>query len=285
MRILLQPASGKEAIRHYKDTMAIGIFLNSLKDKISQKHFKKLKLLGEKYIKVWGIVPTLYRKVWLDLKEGDLAIFYAKKRFYYITQVYLKARYKNLAIDLWGLDKNDRTWEYICFVKKGKQINLPYKPEILGYDENHIIRGALLLDENKSKIFKEYIEKQEQGATYFEKTTGEIEEEIIKLSRNLENKPIRERIRSAKVLERNPKFAHLVKEKAKYICEICGQKPFIKKNGKPYAEAHHIYTLSKSRIDSPKYIICVCPTCHRVLEYGNDQSLIERKGLKLNEEN
>lgn len=285
MRILLQPASGKEAMRHYKDTMARGIFLNSLKNKISPKHFEKLKLLGERYIKVWGIVPTLYRKIWLDLNEGDLALFYAKKRFYYITQVYLKARYKNLAIDLWGLDKNDRTWEYVCFVKKGKQIKLPYKPEILGYKENHIIQGALLLDEYKSKIFKEYIEKHEPGTTDFEKTAVEIEEEIIKLSRNLEDKPVKERIRIAKVLERNPKFAHLVKEKAKYICEICGQKPFIKKNGNPYAEAHHIYTLSKSRIDSPKYMICVCPTCHRVLEYGNDQSLIERKRLKINKEN
>ncbi|MBA7490733.1 hypothetical protein ES702_01276 [subsurface metagenome] len=288
MRILLQPASGKEARKHFKDTIDKGVLFNYLKDKISTEHFKKLKLMGEEYIKVWGIVPTpdnQPRNQWSDLKEGDLALFYAKKRFYYITKVYLKAHYKDLAIDLWGFDKDDRTWEYIYFVEKGKKINLPYKPQILGYKKNHIIQGAHLLDEYKSNIFKEYIEKHEPGATDFERTTAEIEEEIIKLSRNLEDKPVKGRISSAKVLAGNQKFAHLVKERAKYICEICGQKPFIQKNGNPYAEAHHILELSKSRIESPKYMICLCPTCHRVIHHGNDQSLIERKRLKINEEN
>ena len=108
----------------------------------------------------------------------------------------------------------------------------------------------------------------------------DAEQEIKRISEEIINKPVQERIRIAKRLSRKPKFARLTKEKAKYICEICGNKPFIQENGMLFAEAHHILELSKSRVDDPGYMICVCPTCHKVIHYGNEQALNDRKKLK-----
>jgi hypothetical protein len=56
--------------------------------------------------------------------------------------------------------------------------------------------------------------------------------------------------------------------------------PFIKRSEIPFAEAHHIFELAVTRIDHPSQMMCVCPTCHRVIHYGNDESLKHRESLK-----
>ncbi len=38
--------------------------------------------------------------------------------------------------------------------------------------------------------------------------------------------------------------------------------------------------LGKTGLDVPGNIICVCPTCHRVIYYGSEKELDERKELK-----
>lgn len=111
-------------------------------------------------------------------------------------------------------------------------------------------------------------------------TPEEVKKEIERLTEILKNKPVRERIKNAKSLVRNPRIARLVKERASYICEICGTPPFNKKSGIPYAEAHHIYELAITRLDRPDQMLCICPNCHRVIHYGNDESLKQRESLK-----
>jgi len=107
-----------------------------------------------------------------------------------------------------------------------------------------------------------------------------LKEELKKIEDEYKNKPPEERVKIGKILCRNPKIAYLIKERAKYNCEICGCFPFKQKNGNWYAEAHYILELSKSKIDLPSNMICVCPTCHRVIHYGTDEELEKRKKLK-----
>lgn len=154
----------------------------------------------------------------------------------------------------------------------------------------------MLLDESQSDLIKNYIENNEKeiikdikpnkkDLVYITKqainikTPDEAIKEIEKITRDSENNVVEEKIRIAKALVRNSKFSRLVKERASYVCEICGEKPFIQKNGIPYAEAHHINELSKTRIDSPTEMICVCPICHRVIHFGNQESLDTRKKM------
>lgn len=74
---------------------------------------------------------------------------------------------------------------------------------------------------------------------------------------------------------RNPKIARLVKESKGYICELCGRKPFIQKNGKLYAEADHIRPLggASKGLDTPANIRCLCAQCHAVVTHGSDDEI------------
>ena len=305
MKVLLQPSSGKEATKHFDDTIDSGVLLTSLKGRIDDESYNKLEQLNQKNVKVWGFVPsekTGSRSEWENLREDDLVLFYAKKKFFYIAKVLLKIRNRKLAEEWWTTDEKGRTWEFIYFIKEGKQIEVPYDPEILKkidgekYNPNHVVQGANLLNiENSANMFN-YIERyevdlvdeetlsptKEEEKKIFQFSLGiHTQEEAIRkigeITKQVENKPVKERIRIAKSLVRNPKFARLVKEKNLFICEICGQKPFTQKNGLFYAEAHHKFELAKTRIDSPEDMICLCPTCHRVLHFGNDESLKNRK--------
>ena len=300
MRILLQPAAGKNPRKHFEDTISNGVLVNLFKGRVSEQDYKKLEDLNERYIEVWGMVPTLQRKTrkaWVDLESGDTVLFYANKSFGYRATAYFKIHNPSLAEELWGFDDKGRTWEYMYFIKDGTQIELPYEPSVIGYDQNHVVQGAILLDVIQTAKMSQYIEKSIGESMNEDKveptakeekdftktirtkeiiTPEEADAEIERLSEDFKDEPVKERIKKSKILARNPKFARLVKERASYICEICGQEPFIQKNSLPYAEAHHKYELAKNRVDNPKNMICVCPLCHKIIHYGNDESFFKR---------
>ena len=75
---------------------------------------------------------------------------------------------------------------------------------------------------------------------------------------------------------------------ANYICEASpSHKTFMNKNGIQYMEGHHLVPCTATNasnfwnkfgvnIDCIENIICLCPTCHRLLHYGNSD---ERRDL------
>lgn len=76
---------------------------------------------------------------------------------------------------------------------------------------------------------------------------------------------------------RNPKIARLIKERSKYICEICGRRPFMQSNGRLYAEADHIRPLGGSTrgLDTPENMRCLCAQCHAIVTCGSDEVVKE----------
>jgi 5-methylcytosine-specific restriction enzyme A len=61
-------------------------------------------------------------------------------------------------------------------------------------------------------------------------------------------------------------------------CEACkSEAPFLKKDGSPYLEPHHIKLISDGGPDHPAFVGAVCPTCHRRIHHGTD-------GAKINSE-
>lgn len=307
MKILLQPCSGKEAMDHFEDTINNSVSMGLLQSYLEPEEISKLQELGTGQVNVWGFTPKKgesTRKEWRALEKNDLVLFYANKRFFHVAKVHSKVHNPELAKKLWGDDSKGYTWEYIYFVKDARGIELPYNPTILRkkdgnpYAENHVVQGATILDETNSEVMYNYI-KEKEGEIVDEdhiepsheetkeflreikepRTPSEAQQEIERVSEQLNDKPTDEKIRKTKVLMRNPKFARLTKQQANYVCEICGQRPFLKKDGEPYAEAHHKYELAKNRIDDPKYMICVCPTCHKVIHFGSNKALEERKNM------
>jgi|GEM_PF-2268102 len=143
--------------------------------------------------------------------------------------------------------------------------------------------GGVSSEEILKKEVDDFIEPSEKEEIKYSqeislpKTPEEAEIELERISKRISAEPVQEKVKMAKFLSRNPLYSKLVKQRVSYICEICGEKPFIQKNGQPYAEAHHKGELAKTRIDNPEVMICVCPTCHRVIHYGSDAELLKRQ--------
>lgn len=71
------------------------------------------------------------------------------------------------------------------------------------------------------------------------------------------------------IYRRSRRIADYVLRRSGGICESCGEKaPFIKKNGAPYLEPHHVQRLSDGGLDHPCHIGAICPTCHREIHHG-----------------
>ncbi len=100
---------------------------------------------------------------------------------------------------------------------------------------------------------------------------------IIVLMKEASASPPEVRTRLIREIVRNRNFATYIKQRASYICQICGRKPFIQKNGQPYAEADHINPLGGAYkgIDGPNNMRCLCAQCHSVVTHGSDEAIAE----------
>lgn len=64
-------------------------------------------------------------------------------------------------------------------------------------------------------------------------------------------------------------------------CEGCMQPaPFLRKDGSPYLEPHHIRRVSDGGPDHPASVISLCPTCHRRVHAGTDGTDYNNQLLK-----
>jgi 5-methylcytosine-specific restriction protein A len=62
-----------------------------------------------------------------------------------------------------------------------------------------------------------------------------------------------------------------VKKRADGVCEGCGKEaPFVTPQGRPYLEAHHVRRVSDGGPDHPRWVIALCPNCHRQIHHGQD---------------
>ena len=69
---------------------------------------------------------------------------------------------------------------------------------------------------------------------------------------------------------RDTKLAREIKWSHGFQCQVCHHPPLKLSDTKLYAEVHHIKPLGSPHEgpDSPENILCVCPNCHVLLDYG-----------------
>lgn len=73
------------------------------------------------------------------------------------------------------------------------------------------------------------------------------------------------------VFERSRTVRAYVFARAKGLCEDCGETaPFFTPSGSPFLEAHHIRRMTDGGPDDPRFMIALCPNCHRRAHYGRD---------------
>jgi len=99
------------------------------------------------------------------------------------------------------------------------------------------------------------------------------DDSIEKLILEAEANPPAIKEKLIKQIPRNRKYSLYIKQKSNFICSVCNRKPFIQKNGQPYAEADHVNPLGLRGDDSPKNMRCLCAQCHAVITYGSDEEV------------
>jgi|BioPla2DNA2_1021312.scaffolds.fasta_scaffold08080_7 5-methylcytosine-specific restriction endonuclease McrA len=79
--------------------------------------------------------------------------------------------------------------------------------------------------------------------------------------------------RHTKYYERSKAIKLYALARANGVCEGCGNPaPFVRQEGTPYLEVHHIRKLADGGPDDPRWVIALCPNCHRRAHYRIDAS-------------
>lgn len=81
------------------------------------------------------------------------------------------------------------------------------------------------------------------------------------------------RVRTAAIYyPRKDEVIAWVRHSAGGRCEVCAEgAPFLKDDGEPYLEVHHVRPLADGGPDQIDNAIAACPTCHRRLHFGADR--------------
>lgn len=80
---------------------------------------------------------------------------------------------------------------------------------------------------------------------------------------------------------RDPNIIAWVLVNAKGHCESCKTPaPFLREDGEPYLEVHHVRPLGEGGPDSVDNAIAVCPGCHRRFHHGADRIKFRRAALR-----
>ena len=76
---------------------------------------------------------------------------------------------------------------------------------------------------------------------------------------------------------RDLKVKAWVLKQANGRCECCGSEaPFIRHDGRPYLEVHHVRQLARGGSDTTSNAVAVCPNCHRELHFSaNTKAVVE----------
>jgi hypothetical protein len=138
-RLIVQPASDKNAWRHYIETIQTPVSLDRMRQYLDASTFNQLGALykdGMAY--VWGLTPGTNNSnfaKWDRIKPGDVALFLRQKVVFASGVVTLKLRNPELASELWGRDPKGRTWEYMYFLDGVEKRQIPYEQlnKLLGY--------------------------------------------------------------------------------------------------------------------------------------------------------
>ena len=93
------------------------------------------------------------------------------------------------------------------------------------------------------------------------------------------SKPNRRKTTS-ELYERDEKVVQYALRRADGYCQLCDlPAPFLRKDGTPYLEVHHIEYLSNGGDDTIDNVAAICPNCHRKMHALNEISdLIKLKG-------
>lgn len=80
---------------------------------------------------------------------------------------------------------------------------------------------------------------------------------------------------------RDPSVKAWVLQQAKGHCEFCEcPAPFLKEDGQPYLEVHHVTPLSEGGSDRTTNAVVLCPNCHRRMHHSQNKLELRDEAVK-----
>ncbi|TDX83708.1 5-methylcytosine-specific restriction protein A [Neorhizobium sp. R1-B] len=96
---------------------------------------------------------------------------------------------------------------------------------------------------------------------------------LLEMAFSAANPPPKKTTILSQVVERSRAVRDYGVARANGHCEGCSAPfPFVRANGIPYLEPHHIRRLSDGGPNDPRFVIALCPNCHRRVHFGSDDN-------------
>lgn len=154
-------------------------------------------------------------------------------------------------------DINHRYHEYDRLFKRGNIFEI-YQPSIHGIWE-------LYQDQQGKWCYRQVKSEFEEAVESAAKLPSSTRERILATESKT---PVLTEV-TTRVYKRSPYVIAEVLLRANGKCQSCRcDAPFLKEDGTPFLEVHHIEWLSKGGEDSVENAIALCPNCHRQAHYG-----------------
>ena len=161
-RVILQPSGNAGARHHYIDTILNPVPLARIQPFLTTEEFRDLQLIypnGVCYI--WGVTSGGSNETkWNRIERGDITLFSRDGAIYASGVTTFKLHNRNLAIELWNVNDENETWEYIYFLEEIKRQHIPYLDfnrsviKLNGdpYDDDYVIQGFNVLYERQCQL-------------------------------------------------------------------------------------------------------------------------------------
>lgn len=146
-------------------------------------------------------------------------------------------------------------------------------------------RFIMYLEAEKNEtISKEKFEKEESIRK--DKAKNLSDAELKKHIILKKNKLSRQKNVICTSYSRDWEIAEYAVRRAKGRCDLCGMNaPFVKNDGIPYLEAHHVDWLSRGGEDVIENVSAICPNCHRkihILDEREDTIKLKKRMVAYN---
>lgn len=228
-------------------------------------------------------IKSLYDDKWIDEvmhytgmgASGDQSIFFAQNK------TLANSEANDIEVHLFEVFKSQEYF-YQGIVKLIAQ---PYQEKQV--DENGQLRlvwmfPLKLINQSPARIepsVLDFLQKLRK------KKAEKINNKILKLLvENLPASKPNKRMTTNESYERDEKVVQYALRRANGICQLCdAPAPFIKKDGSPFLEVHHIEYLSNGGNDTIDNVAAICPNCHRKMHALNRASDIIKLKAKAKE--
>lgn len=195
---------------------------------------------------------TLHESNFNGVEVHLFEVFELREYTYQGIVIYNGKGYQEKQTDIDGNER--KVWMFPLKLKDGKPISV----------NDEIIKK---LQETKQKSFRKLNFKQ-----------------IKRLAESKKEKPQSYRLTETKSIERDEYIKLYALERASGNCQLCEKPaPFLKKDGNPYLEVHHIDYLANKGSDTIDNVAALCPNCHRKmhsLELQRDIDKLKKLALE-----